>query len=370
VKTFHCSHCQQLVFFENVRCLHCAAPLAYLPEASEMGALEPEADGTWIAATLPEGLRRWRLCANYGMHDVCNWAVLASDPQALCRSCRLTRIIPNLDSPGHRTAWYRLEAAKRRLLYTILGLGLPLDAATSGEGRLQFEFLDDSVRTYGDRQRVLTGHDNGIITIAVAEADDVERERRRHELNEPYRTLVGHFRHEIGHYYWDRLIASGQELLEFRRLFGDERADYAEALERHYRAGPPSDWATRFVSAYASTHPWEDWAETWAHYLHMIDALETASVAGLSLQPARRDEPTLDEAADPLRRTDPDFGALLASWYPLTYVLNNLNRGLGLPDSYPFVLSAPAIDKLRFVHSIVVRMGPRRAGSTPDPARA
>ena len=58
---------------------------------------------------------------------------------------------------------------------------------------------------------------------------------------------------------------------------------YAAALQAHYaKGGDVGPWAERHVSAYASAHPWEDWAETWAHYLHMMDAVDTALGFGMS----------------------------------------------------------------------------------------
>jgi hypothetical protein len=170
-------------------------------------------------------------------------------------------------------------------------------------------------------------------------------------MHEPYRTLLGHFRHESGHYYWDRLIQKSSRIDPFRKLFGDERKEYGPSLQEYYNQGAPAEWQERFVSAYASAHPWEDWAETWAHYLHMTDTLETAAACGLSLRPRRSDEPVLKATPSPDRSES--FDQLIASWFPLTYLLNNLNRGLGLPDGYPFVLSTPAIDKLRFVHETI-----------------
>jgi hypothetical protein len=297
----------------------------------------------------------YRLCDNYTQQNVCNWAVAADDPQSLCRSCRLTRMIPDLRQPGYKEAWYRLEVAKRRLVYTLLNLGLPLDNKISDpEQGLAYEFLVDLPAT-----PALTGHSQGVITLNIAEADDAEREKRRVQLHEPYRTLLGHFRHEVGHYYWERLIASSDRLETFRQLFGDEREDYEEALKRHYKQGAPAAWQQRFVSAYASAHAWEDWAETWAHYLHMTDTLETAAACGLSLRPHRQDEPSLKTDVPGDRSNS--FEQMISDWFPLTYVLNNLNRGLGLPDGYPFVLSTPAIDKLRFVHETVV--GTSHAGA-------
>jgi hypothetical protein len=170
-------------------------------------------------------------------------------------------------------------------------------------------------------------------------------------MHERYRTLLGHFRHESGHYYFDRLVVDSEWIDEFRALFGDERQDYGEALKRHYANGPASDWADRFVSSYASSHPWEDWAETWAHYLHMLDTLETAASCGLALKPRKAGEPTIDSVTVPAR-TD-TFEDTLHDWFALTYVLNSLNRSIGMPDSYPFTLSTPVLEKLEFVHKVV-----------------
>jgi len=340
VKTFHCSHCQALVFFENSRCLVCGHGLVYLPDQRRMQAFDPAA----------EAAAGYRLCGNYVAEQVCNWAVPASDPNPLCESCRLTRTIPDLSLPGNREAWYRLEKAKRRLIYTLQGMRLPLvPEIDRGDGGIAFEFLHDGT---GSRP-VTTGHDSGLITVNVAEADDVQRERQRVQHNEPYRTLIGHLRHEIGHYYWDRLVSGSAGLEEFRKLFGDERADYGAALQKHYDNGPPVDWQNSHVSAYASAHPWEDWAETWAHLLHMVDALETAGAAGLTIRPRRPDEPKLNPPMDPLREEHPDFGRMVEAWMPLAYLMNNLSRSLGHPDSYPFVLSPTVIGKLGFVHATV-----------------
>jgi hypothetical protein len=350
MNVFHCDHCQQLVFFENTVCVSCGSTLAYLPDLDQMGSLEPAGDGLW-RSPLPEAEgRRYRLCDNYMRQNVCNWAIPASDAHLHCPSCRLTRVIPDLSRPGNKEAWYKLELAKRRLVYSLLMLGCPVENKEDDpEHGLAYEFLASPDGP--DAQPVLTGHAEGVITLNFAEADDVERERRRLNLHEPYRTLLGHFRHEVGHYYWDRLIRDSPRIDLFRVRFGDERQDYAQALQRHYQQGAPADWQQRYVSAYASSHPWEDWAETWAHYLHMTDTLETAAACGLSLRPQRTDEPTLKTPPPaPGSRRFASFEKVIESWFPLTYVLNNLNRGMGLPDGYPFVLSAPAVDKLRFVH--------------------
>jgi len=349
---FHCDHCGQLVSFESPRCLGCGHWLAYLPDAGQMGSLESLADGLWHAPEADGARTEYRLCANYTAYDVCNWAVNASDENPLCLSCRLTRVIPDLDVAGHREAWYRLEVAKRRLLYTLLELRLPVaDRQTDPSCGLAFELVADVAGPH--QRRAMTGHCDGVITINIAEADDAERERRRIALNEPYRTLLGHFRHEIGHYYWDRLMKDSERVEAFRALFGDEREDYAAALEAYYENRPRQDWQAQFVSPYATMHPWEDWAETWAHYLHITDTVETAAACGIALRPRRADELVVEQLPTEAASPHAPFDRLIENWFPLTYVLNNLNRGLGLPDGYPFVLSPPAIEKLRFVHDTV-----------------
>lgn len=351
MKTFHCSHCDNLVFFENVHCLQCQHRLAYVPERQQMVALEEAGEGHWRPAGGEPGTIL-RLCANYVQHGVCNWALPAVDGDVLCLSCRLTRTIPPLEDPKHKLAWAKLEAAKRRLVCTLQALRLPLAAKSeqSPDG-LCFDFLADLQGPSGDGSRVMTGHDNGVITINIAEADDVYRETQRNALGEPYRTLLGHLRHEVGHYYWDRLLRDSPRLQSFRDGFGDERLDYGEALARHYAQGAPADWPERFVSAYASMHPWEDWAESWAHVLHMYDALESARSMGVTVRPGKADEPAVRRIA-----LD-DFDPMLAAWLTLTYVLNNLARGLGEKDAYPFVLTPAVIDKLRFVHQSLMLAG-------------
>ena len=359
MKVFHCDHCGNLVFFENTTCVACGRVLAYLPEARTVASLDTADEGQWTTPAMPG--TTYRLCANYLSSQVCNWALPADSETDLCRSCQLTEIIPAVAAdPAAHEAWYRLEVAKRRLLFTVMALKLPVDdRRTDPEGGLAFQFMADP-KPCEAGPAVLTGHAEGVITINIAEADDAERERRRKAMREPYRTLVGHMRHEIGHYYWDRLVRGTPDLDGFRTLFGDETRDYGAALQAHYDQGAPPDWQTRFVSAYASAHPWEDWAETWAHYLHMFDTLETAAACGVSLRPRRRDEPALARTPDPAGDRSVSFDWLIDSWFPLTYMMNNLNRGLGLGDPYPFVLSAPVIDKLRFIHELIERPRQKR----------
>ena len=347
MKTFHCNHCEQIVFFESVSCVNCGRLLAYLPDRQSMGALEAGENGVWLYRTGDGVQSSYRLCSNYAQHNVCNWAVPAREDDEACLSCRLTHSTPELAEDSHRQAWFRLEAAKRRLVYTLQQLSLPLQSKKAdNEHGLAFEF-----RAEAPGQPVLTGHANGLITINIAEADDAIREQRRANLQEAYRTLLGHFRHESGHYYWDRLVSNREHVEAFRALFGDERRDYSAALQRHYDQGAPANWQANFISAYASSHPWEDWAESWAHYLHMIDVTDTAVSCGLTLRPRHPNDPWFEP--DPKLLGRRRFELVMDAWFAVTYVLNNLNRSLGQQDAYPFVLSDPAIEKLRFVHQAI-----------------
>jgi hypothetical protein len=347
MKLFECQHCGQLLYFENTRCERCGHVLGYLPDRALLSALAPQDGQRWRPLAAPEALQRF--CAN-AVHDACNWLVPAAASRTFCQACRLNRTIPDLGPPDHLLRWQRLEAAKHRLVYGLLRFGLPvvskLDDPDAG---LAFDFLAESSAA----PPVVTGHAEGLITINLAEADDAERERIRQEMGEPYRTLLGHFRHEVGHYYWDRLVRDGLWLAAFRELFGDERQDYGACLEAHHAEGPPPDWQERFVSGYASAHPWEDFAETWAHYLHIVDTLETAAAFGLSVRPTAGRDPALAMAIDFDPYLQGDFDALLRAWLPLTYAVNSLNQSMGQPDLYPFVLAPTVIGKLRFVHGLV-----------------
>ncbi|NVH77727.1 hypothetical protein FSB08_35910 [Paraburkholderia sp. JPY432] len=352
MKTFHCNRCAQLLFYENVRCERCESLLGYLPELREISAFDDAGDGRWRSLHPEANGALFRQCHNYAVENVCNWMIPADSPDTLCRACQLTRTIPNLSEPENRLYWYRLEVAKRRLLYTLGELGLDVQSRDADPERgLAFEFLADG----GDGEPVMTGHDNGLITLNIAEADDAHREKVRTAMGEPYRTLLGHFRHETGHYFFSQLIENEPRWLEpFRKLFGDEQADYGEALNDYYRDGAPADWQASYISAYATMHPWEDWAETWAHYLLIVDVLDTSTSYGLALLPDDPSEPTLTDRT-PVE--DASFGNLMKRWFPLTYALNSLNRSLGMPDGYPFTLAAPVVDKLRFVHRVIAAAG-------------
>ena len=345
MKLFACQSCGNPLYFENTRCERCHHLTGFVPDLEIMSAVEPDGD-KWIALADPDN--RYRFCANWEIH-ACNWMVRSDAGTPLCRACQHNRTIPDIADPSRHALWTRVEEAKRRLVYTLIKLKLPLPSTASGEqSPLVFDFLADA-----PERKVMTGHEDGIITISLQEADDVVREQLRTTLHEPYRTLLGHFRHEVGHFYWDRLVRDGGELESFRAVFGDESEDYATALQRYYDNGPAPNWQQNYVSAYATMHPWEDFAETWAHYLHIVDTLEIARAFGLSTQPRLARDEELDASVDfdPYRAAE--IGQLIDSWTPLSLALNSLNRAMGQPDVYPFVLSPPVIEKLGFIHRLV-----------------
>lgn len=349
MKLFTCAACQQVLHFENSVCTRCGHTLAFLPESRLLAAIEPleEESGLFAVRDAMPGAPRYRLCGNYIDHGACNWVVVEGDDNRFCRACRLNDIIPNLADAAAKDAWIKLEQNKRRMLYALMALDLPIESRAERPDGLAFAMKQD----LPGEQKVMIGHDVGLITINIAEADSPFREKTRQELGEAYRTLLGHFRHEIGHYYWDRLVRNTAYLAPFRELFGDERLSYDEAVARHYRDGAPPDWPTRFISSYASMHPWEDWAESWAHYMHVVDTLETARSFGLAISPVVT---AADELKVKTRRLDfDDIDELLDAWTPLSVALNALNRSMGLPDPYPFVLSEPTLQKIRFVHRVV-----------------
>jgi hypothetical protein len=321
MRAFTCPVCRHLVTFDSTRCLNCRTSLGF----------------DWEPRTFVNAA--WSpTCANRELIG-CNGVAL---PGGLCRSCALTRTRPADSDRAGLGYWSAAEAAKRRLIFELLELGLPVG------GNLTFDLLSSSAGP------VTTGHADGVITLDLAEADPVHREQTRSELDEPYRTVLGHMRHEIGHYYQPILAPEGSPAIaRCRELMGDDRQDYSEALERHYANGPPDDWREHYVSAYATMHPWEDWAETFAHYLHIRDVLQTAIAYGVTVAGPG----VLAADAAPLYSypaAAPDqFRAMLDAWFPLTYALNELNRSLGEPDLYPFVLAPAVIDKLAFIDSLV-----------------
>ncbi|TVQ29701.1 MAG: hypothetical protein EA356_16180 [Geminicoccaceae bacterium] len=347
MRLFTCQSCGNAVYFENTRCERCGAALGFLPDRLQLSALRVLDDGTFEPFAAPG--TQWRACGHAGAHG-CNWLVPEASNGPWCAADALNRTIPDLSLAENVERWQVLERAKRRLVYSLLRLGLPLvSKAVDAAHGLAFDFLADQP----DGTTALTGHVDGVVTINVAEADPVEGLRRREQLDELYRTVLGHFRHEIAHYYWERLVEAGDRLDACRALFGDERCDYQAAIQRHYAEGPPSDWQDRHISPYAAAHPWEDWAETFAHYLHIIDTLDTAQSFGISVDPAAPAAPGVDTERLGDAYAPRSAKALVEAWLPLSFAVNSLNRSMGLGDLYPFVLTAPVIAKLDFVRSIV-----------------
>ncbi|MEI9902524.1 MAG: putative zinc-binding peptidase [Hyphomicrobium sp.] len=364
MQLFECQSCGNPLYFENTKCERCQHQTGYLPELQVLSAVEPEGSN-WVA--LADPAKRYRFCVNWELH-ACNWMVDADSATPLCRACQHNRTIPDLSDPARHLLWRRMEEAKRRLIYSLIKLKLPAPSLASGEQEaLVFDFLADA-----PEQKIMTGHEDGIITISLAEADDAAREKLRNSLHEPYRTLLGHFRHEVGHFYWDRLVRDGGQIDSFRTLFGDERADYNEALQNYYKTGAPPNWRENYVSAYATMHPWEDFAETWAHYLHIVDTLEMAYAFHLSVNPRVEEAPSATVDRNPYKAAN--VATLMQAWLPITFAVNSLNRSMGQPDLYPFVISPPAVAKLQYVQDLIrgTLAKPAQTGSeaTPLPARA
>lgn len=339
MKRFSCPVCETEVHFDNSECLTCRTRLAL--EGSSR---------TFRAAPLKGSKDSPKTCENRAIAG-CNWLV-AKDSEEFCEACMHNRTVPDNASKANVANWREIERAKRYLFYSILKWKLPHptreEAPKSG---LAFDFLADHTDAEGKVKRVLTGHDNGLITVNIAEGNDAEREARRTAMGEPYRTLIGHFRHEVGHFYWNLLVRDGGKLEECRMVFGDERTDYGDALKRHYANGPRAGWRDSFISSYAASHPWEDFAETWAHYIHIVDASETAHAFGLSLRAKNLKSETVAVTSDPYQGGS--LKELLDDWVPLTVALNCLNRSIGQPEMYPFVLSEPVRGKLAFIHELI-----------------
>lgn len=346
MKLFSCDECGQQLYFESTSCTRCGCRLGYDAERSALRVLSEKQGQAPELVDSQGGQRRvLRSCLNAVEHDACNWLVPQPSDSEYCASCALSQTIPDLSVDANVVAWKRLESAKRRLLFTLQALQLPVvPKSVAPDTGLAFRFLRGTLE-----EPVTTGHEDGLITLDVAEADPAYREQQRQKLGEKYRTTLGHLRHEIGHYYFDRLIADGGRTAPFRKLFGDESADYGEALERHYKQGPPSDWEQTHISAYATMHPWEDWAETFAHYLHMVDTLETAQSYGLAVRPP-------DASSGAVRASAVDvneFASLMEGFHVVTLALNGLNRSMGHPDAYPFAVCPRASEKLEFVHRTI-----------------
>ena len=341
MRDFLCPSCGQHLTFESSRCLSCGNKLAFDPWLPGFLIVSDGLDG--IGGPGGISASGALLCANEVL-AACNWVAVPGGSARLCTSCALTRTRPADDDLDAMPAFVEAETAKRRLVLELIELGLPIRGRSIDPvGGLGFDLL--SSRNF----KVTTGHADGIITLDLAEGDDVHREQLRVSMAEPYRTLVGHFRHEIGHYYFSVLVRSDADKVDFEALFGDPDTDYQIALERHYSQGPPPDWHRTHLSAYASMHPAEDWAETFAHYLHIRDALDTAAAFAFA--------PAGVTLATPLTGAV-GFGRILELWLPLAWSLNMINRSMGHSDLYPFVLPPAALTKLRMVHRLVSEVRP------------
>ncbi len=353
MKIYNCDICSKLVYFENTYCVSCGYQLGYLPILDNVSSIEHIADNKWKPLA-PQAINRvYKKCRNYEIEKVCNWMIPIEDPYDLCLSCRLNEVTPDLSVVGNAKYWNGVEIAKRRLIYSLLRLGLPIkNKKEDPENGLAFSFLSDAIDPEKKEvKRVITGHDRGLITLNIDEANDSVREKMRLDMNERYRTLLGHFRHEIGHYYWYLLVANNPDLLyQCREMFGDERLDYGEALTQHYAKGAPSNWQHNFISSYASSHPWEDFAESWAHFFHMFDAVETARAWGLSVRIKSGQEEKEINAKNQIQT----FEELKNNWLNISTALNSLNRSMGMKDIYPFVWSDTIIQKLSFIQKIIV----------------
>lgn len=381
MRLFKCD-CGHPVFFENTICLSCGAATGFDPAARTMLSLDSSAEGILtpkpgaaaaspatasgpVPTVAPAGnvdasggvpaapagtAPAWKFCGN--LHACgCNWLLPADSANTLCDACATTRTIPPLAAPQSQLRWQRVEIAKRRLLFTLLDLSLwGPNAAIRPTLPLTFDLLEPIAG-----QAIMTGHQSGVVTINITEADDDARERTRISLHEPYRTLSGHFRHEVGHFYWEVLIRGTPYHEPFRKLFGDESADYNQALQRHYAQGPPPDWVVNHVSAYATVHPWEDWAETWAHLLHMRDTLETADNAALSSRTtgAKFDAAEFVGIEGATQANAVDFVYRIERWTSIGILCNELSRSMGQADVYPFALTVPVLKKLFFIERVI-----------------
>ena len=353
MRAFPCPNCKRLNHFEVRVCPGCTATLGYDPAIDAFRFLADDRTQWRDAKGNPANVVT---CHNNNAYHICNWLTAADADAQMCLACRHNHIIPDLTVEGVPERWAKVEAAKRRLFHTLLKLKLPLE--TKAEQRpgiqgLAFDFLYDPAAEAQGHAQVLTGHDEGLITLNLIEADDAERERIRLTMGEPYRTLLGHFRHEVGHHFWSRLIEPDQAETEAcRAVFGDERADYAEALKNHYAANSDHIWTEDYVSDYATSHPWEDFAETFAHYLHIVDLLATARGFDLSLTafPEEGADGEVELSFNPYTAATAD---LASNMVPLSFAMNALTRSMGQPDLYPFVLAPTPIEKLGFVHQLI-----------------
>ena len=349
MQIFECTNCTHPVYFDNIVCIKCQYQLGFDSKNIKMISLYQDQSGQYKEAATGKG---YHYCKNHNL-DVCNWVIADEDKSEYCISCSLNRIIPDISKPEYLERWKKIELAKHRLIYALLRWNFPIiSKAVDYEKGLAFNFKSDS--TMPDGLRVMTGHENGLITMNIVEADDVEREMARNSMDEVYRTVLGHFRHEIGHYYWERLIWNTENLEPFRVKYGAETFGYQEAIKQYYKNGAPSDWNQNYISAYATMHPWESWAETWAHYMHIVDTLETAYFYGLTIDPKVHEAVTVKSALiNENAYHCMDFDTIFNHWLPLSFMMNSINRSMGMRDVYPFVINLKVKEKLRFIHNVI-----------------
>ncbi len=355
MKIFKCGHCHHALFFENNYCENCGHLSGYDPIGHQMLTFDPQN----AALISDRNHHTYKYCQNKA-HEVCNWLIPVEDPSDFCTACQFNRTIPNLSRKSNLEKWKNLEVAKHRLIYQLQRLQLPMVSKHKEEQGFAFDFVVSS-----EQGKLMTGHANGIITILLREADPVFREQTRIQLLEPYRTLIGHLRHEVGHYFWERLIKDDTAILaQFRSAFGDESANYSESLQKYYENGVSADWQQSYISKYASSHPWEDWAETWAHYLHIMDMVETAYYFGIKAQPKGTTKSMdLDVSFDPYQVVN--FDTVIQTCVPLSFAVNSINRAMGVPDVYPFVISGIVAEKMKFIHQFLIGRK-KRDGSTDN----
>ncbi|NND25425.1 MAG: hypothetical protein HKO00_05315 [Flavobacteriaceae bacterium] len=343
MKIFQCGHCNYSVYFENYTCDNCGHLTGFRDKDRKMLTFDPSSE---FLISDREQIQ-YKYCKNNEFR-VCNWVIERDDPDDFCNACQLNRTIPDLSDLQNFDHWRNLEVAKHRLIYQLQKIGLAIPSKMKVDDGLCFDFVAQR-----NDSNILTGHANGVITILLREADSVKREQMRKQFREPYRTLVGHLRHEVGHYFWERLVANNPNFLEeFRIIFGNEERDYAQALKTYYEQGPINNWQDSFISKYATSHPWEDWAESWAHYLHVMDMVETAYFFGLNVTPIDIEEGMKAKASfDPYAIED--FDIIVETCVPLSFAVNSINRAMGVPDVYPFVITPGVIKKMKFIHQLL-----------------
>lgn len=344
MKIFKCGHCNHALYFENFSCENCGHLSGFRDLDRKMLTFDPLGD---VLISDREQVE-YKYCKNKEF-NACNWVLQKNNPEDYCNACLLNRTIPNLTDLDNFEKWENLEIAKHRLVYQLQKIGLAIPSKLRDVNGLCFDFVAQQ-----NNPNLMTGHDNGVITILLREADSVLREQMRKQFLEPYRTLIGHLRHEVGHYFWDRLVYTNPTVLEeFRTIFGDERRNYGEALQLYYKVGAPSKWETSFISKYATSHAWEDWAETWAHYLHIMDMVETAYFFGVHVNPIKKSKELKTKVTfDPY--TIVDFDVIIKTCRPLSFAVNSINRAMGVPDVYPFTITETVVDKLKFIHRLLL----------------